>query len=188
MQKKTRINVWVCVAILFLISVNWFYPYSFLSVQKTLSFDADNIVVEAYTEELNDFAKNYEFSPEFNLTTERTQYILQMYEQEWLISKKPVKLKMNDLEAIIMEVKETREILLELAFRETYSHETKDYLKASLKSCLDLEERIQYLQNSQNNSRSTLTRQFRNIQGEFISNFDLYTSFYESYKSDLLEK
>ncbi|QQZ09076.1 hypothetical protein [Heyndrickxia vini] len=184
MKKKV---IWVSSLIvffivLFLICINWYFPYSPISFTKSISYDADNIVVKAYKKELNDFKNIYNSKKKNTLTDDRTQYVLPMFEQQWLVSGKPVKIKESDqLNTMLNEVKETKDILIELAFREKYSQETKEYLKMALVTCLSLENEIVELKNSKFHSRSTLNRQIRNLHMSFIRSFDMFTTFYKEY-------
>ncbi|WP_397538552.1 hypothetical protein [Rummeliibacillus pycnus] len=182
MKKNNTLKIWFIAILLALVAENWFYPYSFLSFNKSVTHDEGNSVVQQYLQDLSDFKSIYIIEPESDITTDRIQYILQMYEQKWLISKKPVNMKFNELDIILIKVRENREILLDLAFRENYSPMAKQYLKESIQFCFELEEKIQELKNSYFNSRITLKRQYRNLHGEFISSFDMFVSFYKAYK------
>lgn len=171
---------------LFVIGGTWFYPYSSFSIKKSISFNADNIVVKDYLKDLNDFKKIYNMNKQNkdDITNDRTQYILQMYEQNWLISKKPVRMEYQDLDTILIEVKETRRNLMDLAFKETYSEFTKSYLKYTIEDCLEIEESIMKLKTSQTHSRKTLNLQYRNLQNDFKSNLDIFVSFYREYQKE----
>ena len=111
-----------------------------------------------------------------------------MYEQNWLISEKPIKMEYQDLDNILIEVKETRRILMDLAFKETYSEFTKDYLKYTIENCFAIEESITELKNSQTHLRKTLNLQYSNLQRDFISNFGIFVSFYKEYQKEDLGK
>lgn len=171
---------------LFVMGGTWFYPYSSISIKKSISFNADNIVVKEYLKDLNEFKKNYNMNRQNkdDITTDRTQYILQMYEQNWLISERPVKMEYQDLDTILIEVKETRRNLMDLAFKENYSEFTKDYLKYTIENCLAIEESIMELKNSQTHSRKTLNIQYRNLQNDFRSNFGIFDTFYREYQKE----
>ncbi|MFE7151684.1 hypothetical protein, partial [Heyndrickxia sporothermodurans] len=173
----------VCFIVLFLFCINWYFPYSPFSFSKSVFYNADNIVVKEYKKELNDFKAIYNSEKKNTLTDDRTQYILPMFEQQWLVSGKPVKMKVSDqLHTMLNEVKETKDILIELAFREKYSLETKEYLKIALLTCLSLENEIVELKNSKFHSRSTLNRQIHNLHMSFIRCFDMYATFYKEYR------
>lgn len=169
----------------------WFYPYSSFSITKAISYNAGNIEVKEYRKDLNNFKKIYDNNRKSkdDLTIDRTQYILQMYEQEWLLNKGPVKMQYEDLDLILIDTKNARENLMDLVFREDYSIYTKDYLRFTIEHCLAIEESIQRLKNSKAHSRKTLNRQYSNLQEDFRSNFDNFVSFYMEYqKEDLGSK
>ncbi|MFG6494951.1 hypothetical protein P8610_06295 [Fictibacillus sp. UD] len=170
-----RIAVVCSVIILVLLLVsNWFYPFSSISLNKTLVYNADNIIVDDYQKELKQFKKDYESEtsttkndPTFN----RMPFILSVYEQPWLLSKGDTAISKDSLDRMLAEVRESREIILLLAFEENYNISTKSYLKMLLDQTLSLEEEIQTVQQSNMNTRKTLDRQFRNLHVHYISNF-----------------
>lgn len=106
-----------------------FYPYSFFSAQKTISYNSDDTVIQKYLNDLITFGKVNKENAQDDLLKTRTTYVLQMYEQNWLTSEKAIKIHYRDLDTILTEVKNTRYLLLELAFLEGYSQEGKEYLK-----------------------------------------------------------
>lgn len=179
--------VFICVGVLFLIGVNWFYPYSFISINKSISYNADNVVVKQYQKDLKDFKNSYykELSkvPKDNLTIQQTQFIIQMYDQPWLTSTKPIQMKYQELDTILFEVKEARRILTELAIQETYSKDAKGFLKLTLENCSLIEENLEEIIDSKSHSRSNLNSQLHILHMSFMSNFDIFKSFYE-YKKE----
>ncbi|PGS46519.1 hypothetical protein [Bacillus sp. AFS041924] len=177
-MKKDLFVKFLGVILIFIILVTWFYPYSFFSFNKSITYDEDNLVIKDYLKEIDDFKKYYNSQTKEDLTNNRTQFILQMYEQDWLISKKPIKIKYQDLDKILLEVKESRQIMMDLAFQETYSKDSKEFLKYAIESCITIENSIEELKHSKYHSRKTINRQFRNIHRSIIGNFDLFVTFY----------
>jgi hypothetical protein len=74
--------------VIFFIVMTWFYPFSFFSIHKSYTYSADPVVVKEYVQDLKKFKKSNDLFVKDNLTTNRVQYILHMYEQNWLLSKK----------------------------------------------------------------------------------------------------
>ena len=67
-----RRSVFVIILLICTLGIAWLlYPYSFLSVQKTISFTSDEFVVQAYNEDLNDFRKIHEENAREDLVNER---------------------------------------------------------------------------------------------------------------------
>ena len=141
------------------------------------------MVVKQYQKDLKDFKNSYNKvlnkAPKDNLTIQRTQYIIQMYDQPWLTSTKPIQMKYQELDTILFEVKEARRILTELAIQETYSKDAKGFLKLTLENCSLIEENLEEILDSKSHSRSNLNSQLHILHMSFMSNFDIFKSFYE---------
>ncbi|PAV28604.1 hypothetical protein CIL05_15005 [Virgibacillus profundi] len=172
--------------VIFILIMTWFYPYSFFSVHKSYSYTPDPVIVDGYINDLTEFKSSYEKALEglttdktIDLTIDRTQYVLPLFEQEWLISKDPVNMKKEDLSNILFEVKNTRNTLLNLVARGDYSSEQRQYLVDSIESLLLLEESIAEIKSGKAESRRTLKTQFHNVYGDFIGNFMMFEIFYE---------
>ncbi|WP_349409396.1 hypothetical protein [Pseudalkalibacillus sp. SCS-8] len=186
MKKKKLIGLSFALFLVFILFFNWIYPYSALSVTGSVPYKSDPIVVEQYNKGLKEFKKKYqnhvdEGGLHQDLTTDRIQYILQMYEQEWLLSKESMSLSKLDLDGILSEVQEARRLLIQLTFEESYDKETKMFLKILLEDTLDLEKRISYLIHSEHHTRQELDNVMGNVHMSFISNFNLFTTFFETY-------
>ncbi|MDQ0159994.1 hypothetical protein J2S77_001981 [Alkalibacillus salilacus] len=171
--------------------MTWFYPYSMLSIHKSYSFTPDSVVVENYAEDLKIFNEAYEEDLEalesadnIDLTVDRTQYLLPMYEQDWLTSDDTVEMDKEKLDKMLFEVKNGREYLLELMVRKDYSEDQKDYLANVISGLLSLEDQLIDLKNGTAESRKTLNSQIRNVQSSFESNFMVFKTFYERSKDN----
>lgn len=172
--------------VFFILLMTWFYPYSFISIHKNYSFTPDPVVVDGYVKDLNEFKSSYEKDLDElttgrnnDLTTDRTRYLLPLFEQDWLISKESVKMGVGDLGNILFEVKNARETLLGLLTQEDYTQEQRLYLVNSIEILLLLEEDIVDIKTGKAESRKTLKTQISNLRVRFMSNFRMYESFYE---------
>lgn len=186
MDRKKKFSVYIYISIILLVcfsSITWFYPYSILSVQKSVSYNPDNIVIQNYITEVKKFRKIYEENNQNDLVNNKTARILQFYEQNWLLREKPIKIHYQDLDLILSETKEVRNILIELTLFEGYSQEAKEYLKLNIQQYLAIEEGLIELKKSKIHSRSTLIRQFKNLNSDIIESLDIYTYFYNDYLS-----
>ena len=188
MTKKTKkiILSLTGLAVVFLLFMTWFYPYSVFGISKSYSYTPDTVVVEGYEEDLNAFKSSFEedlaemgTADQVDLTTDRTQYVLPLFEQDWLLSKEPVNFGMNDLDTILIEVENARTTLLDLSVSEDYTNEQRLYLVDSIKSLLWLEEEIGEIKTGKAESRKTLDIQFRNLHSSFLNNFMMFRIFYE---------
>ena len=177
--------------VLFLLFMTWFYPYSVFGLTKSYSFTPDPVVVEGYEEDLNEFKSSFEkdlaemeAADPINMTTERTQYVLPLFEQDWLLSKEPVNLSLDDLDYILLEVRSARITLLELSAAEDYAKEHRRNLVDSIKSLLWLEEQIEEIKTGNAESRKTLNIQLRNLHTSFLNNFMMFSIFYERSRNE----
>ncbi|GGB63758.1 hypothetical protein [Fictibacillus barbaricus] len=189
MRKTKVLPIFIGFIVLYLI-INWFFPFSPISFNKEVNYNADNVIIGEYKADIKKLKNHYEplLIKETNnksiedLTTYDIQYILKIHEQSWLTNKGSTAITKNTLGNMLLYVKEAREIILLLAFEETYTPNTKIYLKMLLDQTYKLEEEIKDLQLLSNlHSRSTLERQLRNLHVSYISNFQHLTSFYEEY-------
>lgn len=177
--------------VLFILFMTWFYPYSVFSITKSYSFTPDPVVVEGYEENLNEFKSSFEkdltemeAASTRDLTIDRTQYVLPLFEQDWLRSKEPVNLSLDDLDYILLEVRGARITLLELSAAEDYTKESRRNLVDSIQSLLWLEEQIEEIKTGKAESRKTLNIQFVNLHMSFLNNFMMFSIFYEISRSE----
>ena len=112
------------------------------------------MVVQAYNDGLHELRKIHEGNSRKDLVNERTDYIIQLYEQNWLTSEKNVTIYHYDLDTMLNQVESTRYWLLELAFVDGYTQEAKEYLKLNIEQCMDLESKIIALQNAKFDSKT----------------------------------
>ncbi|MGP4108489.1 hypothetical protein [Virgibacillus sp. L01] len=189
-MKKIIISL-VGLFVFFILIMTWFYPYSIFSIHKSYSFTPDPVVVEGYVKDLNEFKSSYEKDLEelrtnstIDLTTDQTQHLLPLFEQDWLLSKEPVKLSMGDLGNILFQVKNARKTLLELVAKEDYKKEQRRYLVDSIESLLSLEGKIVDIKTGKAESRKTLKIQFGNLHVSFLNNFMMFEIFYERSRNE----
>ncbi|QDP41606.1 hypothetical protein [Radiobacillus deserti] len=177
------VGIWVFSVLI----ITLVYPYSFVSVHKSYTFTPDPVVVEQYVNDLEEFKSSYkkdldELTRPSNddVTMDRTQFLLPLFAQDWLVSKQPVKMSVDDLETILFEVKNARNSLLELMAKKDYTQEQRQYLVDSIDHLLSLEEEIDRIKNGGFVSRKTLNVQFVNLHGSFLSNFMIFKIFYDT--------
>ncbi|MEQ6353710.1 hypothetical protein ABNX05_03705 [Lysinibacillus sp. M3] len=168
--------------------MTWFYPYSSFSVKKSYAYHPDRVLYsgKSYEAILSEFKESYQkdlnadIDNEYpNLTINRTQYVLPIFEQDWLMSKDSIPFDAMKLDKMLLDVKQVREVLLELVVQVNYTSEERDYLVNNIKTLLSLEDNITQLKNDKYLSRQELKIQFHNLYVEYIHNFDLFVTFYE---------
>lgn len=180
------------VIVMFLIT--WYYPFSSFSLYKSYTYKPDPIMVQGYVRELNDFKSSYEKDYEnmstetpMNYTVNQTQTILHLFEQDWIVSGKPVNFTKTDLDNILNQVIHVRHSLFNLIERENYTYEQRQYLVGSIESLLHLEDSIRKIQIGNLESRKTIQTQFHNLHGSFMASFMMFESFYELTIKESLE-
>lgn len=178
------IGGFIACSVSFISITTWLYPYSPFSVNKSYIYQRDKVLFndKSYKEILYDFKNAYEkdLNNEYlNLTVNRTQYVLPIFEQDWLISEDSVSIDAKQLDMMLWEVKQVREVLLNLVVEEDYASEQRDYLMNIIKKLLSLEESIIDLKNENYVSRSELNRRLNTLCRDFTSVFRLYIAFYD---------
>lgn len=166
------------------ISLAWQFPFSIFNFNKTMTYDADDIVIKQYQQDVEAFKDYFEsHSKDEDVTTNWTPYILEAYERSWLLEKGPIDISHQDLDHMLFDLQSMRQTVMDLAFRgDEYGLQTKDYLNMVLTSILNIEDDIRRLKHSRWHSRKTLNRQIGNLQNSMMTNFDNYATFYKAFK------
>lgn len=160
--------------IVFIVVMTWFFPYSPFSVYKSYPYEPDEILFNGKTYEtiLNEFKDSYEkelkadLENEYsNLTIDRTQYILPIFEQDWLMNNGSVAINKMKLGTMLMEVKQARELLLSLIIQVDYTSEERGYLVDLINHFYVIEENINELKKEDYISRRGINRQLDNLYG-----------------------
>ena len=159
--------------------VNTVYPYSFFSFGKVITYNADNSIVQDYNKVLSNLKMHFETNNNKDLN--KTEYILDMFKQKWLVSENEVKIRYHDLDKMLNEVKKSRDILIEYALLGNYSEIEKDFLKKSIEQCFFVEENIYQLKNSKHYTRAAIKRQLHNLHINFANILDSYSTFFYEY-------
>ncbi|UOQ86909.1 hypothetical protein [Gracilibacillus salinarum] len=84
-KSVSLVLVGIGVAIIFF-SMNWFYPYSPFSINKSYAYKPDEILFngKSYEEVLSEFKATYEkdsANNDVNLTIDSTEYVLPIFER-----------------------------------------------------------------------------------------------------------
>ena len=161
--------------VIFILIMTWFYPYSFFSVHKSVSYKPDPVVINEYVKDLKEFKDTYNKS----LAKDRSQNILTLYEQDWLVEKDPIKMNENEIDSILFKVNEAKNNSLKLIVQNDYTSEQRQYLVDVIKNLLSLEDLFLDIKNNKFETRSTLSTEFHNLQQDFINSFNLFKTFCE---------
>ena len=187
-RKSWGIGAGVCI-VLVIAFLSWYYPLSPFSIHQSFTYHPGSQTHngKTYEEEVDQFkvvyakdlAKDLE-SDNYNPTVNRTQFILPVFEQDWLLGRESKTIDKEKLDEILFDVQQARNTLLNLVSEGDFSREERVYLVDSLNNFLNLEESIRSIRNGNYFSRSDLQRMLGNLQGEFRASFDNYTTvFYD---------
>ena len=193
MNTKRKRKVWGIGSGVFIVLViafiSWYYPLSFFSIHQSFTYHPGSGTHngKTYEEEIGEFKAAYEKdlkkdleSDNYNPTVNRTQFILPIFEQEWLIGTDSKTIDKDKLGRMLFDVQQARNTLLVLVSEGDYSREERVYLVDSINNFLNLEESIRFIRNGKYFSRSDLQRMLGNLQGNFRASFDYYTTvFYD---------
>lgn len=80
-----------------------------------------------------------------DMTVIRTQYILQPFEQKWLIGTESISMDKNKLDQMLQEVISSRNTLLQLVAEEDYNEEQIRFVVDTINNFFGLEEDVQYI-------------------------------------------
>ena len=193
MNTKRKRKVWGIGSGVFIVLViafiSWYYPLSLFSIHQSFTYHPGSETHNGitYEEEIGEFKAAYEKdlkkdleSNNYHPTINRTQFILPIFEQEWLIGMDSKTIDIDRLDRMLFDVQQARNTLLDLVSEGDYSREERVYIVDSINSFLNLEESIRFIRNGKYFSRSDLQRLLGNLQEEFWASFDYYTTvFYD---------
>ncbi|WP_433750540.1 hypothetical protein [Falsibacillus pallidus] len=181
-RKWIAAGVFVFLVAIFLF-FNWQYPYSFISVKKSIEFTPDIKMAEGVTMDLQSLHHFYAKNPaeSEDLTANRTEYILDIFDEEGLSSKKTVKMDDRQMTDYLTFNQRARTLLLELAFREKYTKETKEYLKMAVENNIEIETALLKVKNDPTITRGRAESYLHEAYMMMQNQVDYYQSFYESY-------
>lgn len=189
--KKYR---WVIVGIISFIVIivsliTWFYPYSILSVNKSITYEPEKVLSngKSYHEILKDFQKSVELDYESdseneypNLTIIRTQNVLHIFEQDWLIRNDPVSFNREKLDRMFGDVTRAREILLNHVAEADYSSQERKYIIDNvINNLLLMEDTITALKNDPHVTRKELNFWLDILHSSYSSVLISYIYFYD---------
>src|SRR5690606_21410411 len=158
---KRFVISFIAIIIIIILFMTSFYPFSNYSMYQSYNYKPDSVMVAGYLEELNEFKtslekdlehENQEKDGYINFTVDRTQYILSLFDQDWLVSKEPVRISKRDIEDMLFKVGNVRETLLDLIAREDYTVEQRDYLVSTIKNILYIEDQLHVLKEGKGTS------------------------------------
>lgn len=179
-NNKKFLSILLSIIVISIIILTWFFPFSYFSVYKSYNYNNDSYAVKAYSKKLTEFKKFYNESSIDDGTTKLSPGIFNMFEQDWLVTKGTFSMNKDSMNAILIDVKNAREHLLELTILEDYTSLQRHHLLNSIKNLLSLEVMIEDIKNQKWETRNTFKTEFHNLQDAFFNSFNIFISFYRN--------
>lgn len=191
MSKKGRWISWsmggiVILIVTFVLVMTWLFPFSPFSVNRNYNYQHKKILFndKNYEEILNEFKDDFEelnedSAKKYPNLTEQTQYVLPIFEEEWLLSEDSVPINKVKLGTMLLEVQQVREAFLNLIAQEDYTSEDRGYIINIIRNLLSLEDSIRELQTENYMTRNELKRGLDNLYVEYTGNFRFFVSSYD---------
>ena len=184
MKSKKNINIVVALLVAFvLIFLNGVYPFSYFSVSQSVNYKPNKELAQDYQDSIEQLKILSSSGSTSNFVESRTEFILNKFNQNLFIDPGGTKIKRVELEQLITDVREIRNLLIDLAFREEYSELGDSFLQNAILHSLSLEVNISNINTKRFLSKKEIEILLHNLQVEFNSTLNLYKSFYEEYKS-----
>lgn len=165
-----------------------FYPYSALSLHKSYAYKPYKVTNDegkTYKQELDEFRKSYEKDLEALMekdgadrTVTYTQFLMENFEESWLVSKKRVPINMETFEAMVFKLDATKEALLLLLTEEKYTTDERQQLVQLVQYIDSMKDDID-LTRYGNLTRKETKTMLGNLYVEYMGLFMHYTNFYE---------
>lgn len=181
----------IMIVICFNFIITWIYPFSPVSLYKNYTYQPTVILYndQTFEEMINAFKKDYENEDKVEMEKSvddrnnpvvRIEPILQVFEQDWLVSRNPVKMNHVRVDEMHLQVKEWTQVLLNLLAYGNYTTEERIEFVNIINRTLTLDENIQYIRENKYLSRDELNRLFGNLRHQFHMDFEVFvTNFYE---------
>ena len=167
------------------------YPYSIYSLNKSFTFETPYSKSNGYThsELLQRFEANYEkdldqwYDSEIedrNLVVVHTQYILDIFKQEWLLDDSVTKIDEDALYAARGKLQSARSTMFDFLFQLDLTYDQKQTLRYLLSTADHQIDEIDALLDNPFYTRTTLKRVFGNLEESYTVFFSMYRQFYAS--------
>lgn len=177
---KDKVLGLLSLIVISILIVTWFFPFSIVSVYKNINYTTNSDFVRIHNSKLNDLQKLYDESSPDDVTTLVLQNISHMFEQDWLVKNDTFKMNKDELDKMLMGMRNAREGLLNLTMQEEYSMQQRMDLLMNIENVLAMEDLIEGMMEDSRENRTTVKRQFQNLHGAFTSSLMLFNSFYDS--------
>lgn len=114
------------------------------------------------------------------MTTLVLQNITHIFEQDWLVKNDTFKMNKDELDKMLMGMRNAREGLLNLTMQEEYSMQQRMDLLMNIENVLSMEDLIEGIMEDNWENRTTVKRQYQNLHGAYTSSLMLFNSFYDT--------
>lgn len=167
------------------------YPYSIFSLHKSFTFETPWGKSNGYTysELLQKFETSYKKDLEAwydsdledrNLVVLNTQYILDIFKQEWLLDDSVTKIDEDALYAARGKLQSARSTMFDFLIQLDLTYDQKQTLRYLLSTAAHQIDEIDALLDNPFYTRTTLKRVFGNLEESYTVFFSMYRQFYAS--------
>lgn len=168
--------------LLLFLAVNWFYPYSFLSINKSYSYNQDNVSGKYFLAE-HKKAKQFVLTQEPDHVSKTVSYFYEDIDQTYVMELGQQTIKQSDLVSLHFMIKEHKRNFLSLFVQPgvTISPETKYDLVYVINALDIIEDELNDLTHPHFYTRRETRRLIRNILVKIDSTSESVDSFYKTY-------
>lgn len=182
---KEKVTFGLLTVLIFFLSETWFYPYSFLSINKSYSYNQDNVSGRYFLAEYKK-AKQYVRSQEQDRVSKTVSYFYNDVDKTYVMEMGKQTIKQSDLASLFFKMKSHKREFQSLLIdpNVTISLETK-YDLLFIITALDLiEDQLTDLTHPHFYTRQEIRTLIRNILVKIDSTCGIVDSFFNSYVNE----
>lgn len=157
--------------------VNVFFPFSPMSLRKSVSYVPASYEAIEYQNDIKQFKEQFNEN-----NNELVKAILPLYNNEWLYSVETLSFNKRQFDDLLKDLTQARSTMNEFREGNTAPAATQTYLNDYLLNLESLEVIINELKNSQWLTRNELKNELRNVQTYYRNSFILFNTFCEVYE------
>ncbi|MGG3643980.1 hypothetical protein [Bacillus gobiensis] len=183
MQKQLKkILISTTLIIFSLIFISWFFPFSFLNFNKSISYTPDPIFVKEYNEKLTSLKSKLQSDKEQNQIKDSVNHSIDLLSKDWLTSNRSHSLNYNDINVLLSDVNDIQHNFINLERSgKIKDKNTLDYLYVVIDNYEDIKEQLHAIKEQKHANRSSLKTLLGNLHMSFSSNESIIETFYDQY-------
>lgn len=179
-MKKRYVIILLCILCVIIIQI--MFPFSSISLRKTVAFQPDQSTALEIDNMLTKFKENEHVGLTNSIVFLRTDLVIQPFEREWLFDPERRAISKHELFKLRTDLVNMKQVLFDIALSESIELGEKPYLQTIFELCETMEEVIDNLL-SGTNTRFEIKRSISNLQGNMQFMLLMYTQFFEHYEN-----